>query len=52
MNATRIIGVLLLLAGLLLAYFYSKNGFEFVSGAMMGAGVIFLIVGRVNFFEK
>lgn len=46
MNKVRIIGIVLLLAGLSINYFFKNDGIDFGSGLLIGLGIGLIFTGR------
>ncbi len=49
MNKIRILGLLLLITGLTIMYIYDNSGLDFISGILVGAGLIWTITGQIKF---
>ncbi|EHQ04177.1 hypothetical protein [Gillisia limnaea] len=48
MNKIRILGLLLLFTGSTIMYIYDNSGLDFLSGILVGAGLIWTITGQVR----
>jgi uncharacterized membrane protein (UPF0136 family) len=49
MNKIKILGLLLLLTGFTIGYFYDNSSLDFLSGILVGAGIIWTITGQIKF---
>jgi hypothetical protein len=49
MNKTRILAIFLVTTGVFLNYFTGAKIGNFFSGALIAAGIIWLITGKINF---
>lgn len=49
MNKIRILGLFLLVTGLILMYVYDNSGLDFLSGILVGAGLIWTVIGQIKF---
>ncbi len=49
MNKIRILGLLLFLTGLIIGFIYDNSGLDFLSGILVGAGLIWTITGQIKF---
>ena len=52
MNFVRILGFLLLIAGIAIGYYFDDKNLHFLSGALIGAGAIWMVLGRIRMSSR
>ncbi|WP_424493286.1 hypothetical protein [Salinimicrobium sp. GXAS 041] len=52
MNLVRILGFLLFMAGIAIGYYFDDKNLHFLSGALIGAGGIWMVLGRIRMTSK
>jgi multisubunit Na+/H+ antiporter MnhG subunit len=48
MNKIRILGLVILVIGIIIQFAFENDGNDFISGLLIGIGVVLLITGKIG----
>lgn len=52
MNKIRIIGLIMLIIGIILQFSFENDGIDFLTGLLVGSGIVLLITGQIRSTKK